>query len=100
MGIPDNLSFYEIYHFFVYLLTSYGKYTPVTSLGLSSWGALWPEDQLVPLPVLFEIPLSFLINKLTLEVKQVIFVDWKMKYLTKWDLFLSYVGTVLEFNLN
>lgn len=45
-------AFLIIYHFMksiifclLSLLTLYGKYTPVTSLGLSSWGALWPEEQ-------------------------------------------------------
>lgn len=29
----------------LHLLTSCGTYSPVTSLGLSSGGDLWPEDQ-------------------------------------------------------
>lgn len=60
--------------FCLFLLTSRGKYTPGTSLGLSSWWALCPERQTDATPVLYENPnLLILINKLTLEVKQVFF---------------------------
>lgn len=55
----------------------------VHASGLSSWGALWPEDQQVPLPVLYENPpLLILRSKPALEVNTGYFVDWKMKYLT------------------